>query len=404
MPTKNKGRVLFYGQCYYNNWYLSRELRNLGWKADLVNFDDSDLNREMYYHGQDIQFYYLGWKGLLNTPYRLLFYLKIIFRYDIICFSNRRGIGYFWEAYTILRRLKIDRFIPPALRLLDIRLLKFFGKKIVYVNNGCNDGVLQSTWSSFNPSPCDSCVWKITGNKVACSDETNTSWGKLRNELSDCQFLLGGYTYDFNKDAKILESPEAYCLDHNFWRPDLMIPTNYRLFFQKEVVKIYHAVGNLETRSSGNNMVNVKSTHIYLPIIERLKKEGLNVELIFLHNVPNKFVRYYQLQADIVVDMLTFGCYGANVREAMMLGKPVVCYMRPEFLENIKKQLPEYIEELPIINATPESVYDVLKDLVLNPDKRLEIGRRSREFAVKWHSAENAAKRMERVYLELLKN
>ena len=34
-----------------------------------------------------------------------------------------------------------------------------------------------------------------------------------------------------------------------------------------------------------------------------------------------------------MVDMLTFGWFGSNVREAMMLGKPVVCYLRPEWLD-----------------------------------------------------------------------
>ena len=29
--------VLFVGQAYYNHWYLSRRLRDLGWKADLVD-------------------------------------------------------------------------------------------------------------------------------------------------------------------------------------------------------------------------------------------------------------------------------------------------------------------------------------------------------------------------------
>ena len=45
------------------------------------------------------------------------------------------------------------------------------------------------------------------------------------------------------------------------------------------------------------------------------------MELIFLHDVPNSQLRYYQAQADIVVDMLTYGFFGATAREAMMLGQ-----------------------------------------------------------------------------------
>jgi glycosyltransferase involved in cell wall biosynthesis len=64
--------------------------------------------------------------------------------------------------------------------------------------------------------------------------------------------------------------------------------------------------------------------------------------------------------------------------------------------------VPEYADELPVISATTETVYDVLRDLIGNPDKRREIGMRSRQFAVRWHSAEAAAKRFDKIYSDLL--
>lgn len=143
-------------------------------------------------------------------------------------------------------------------------------------------------------------------------------------------------------------------------------------------------------------------SHIYIPVIKRLKSEGYKVEMIFFHDVPNKKLRYYQVQADIVADMLTFGFFGANGREALMLGKPAVCFLRPEWLEIVRREIPEYVDELPIISATPSTVYNVLKDLIEHPEKRREIGRRSREFAVKWHSAEAGARRFDQIYTELL--
>src|SRR5690606_38495366 len=93
---------------------------------------------------------------------------------------------------------------------------------------------------------------------------------------------------------------------------------------------------------------------------------------------------------------------GATAREAMMLGKPVICYLRTEWLESMRREIPEYVKELPVINATPETVYDVLTDLIRNPAKRREIGERSRAFALKWHSAAAGAGRFDRIYRELL--
>jgi glycosyltransferase involved in cell wall biosynthesis len=214
--------------------------------------------------------------------------------------------------------------------------------------------------------------------------------------------LIGGNRIDFNDDPRCHEVPEFYCLDPDFWRPDLEVPASYRVDIPDSTVKIYHGVGNFDARSDTATGRNLKSTHIYVPLIEEMKREGRDVELMFLSRVPSREVRYYQAQADIVVDMLTFGMFGANVREAMMLGKPVVNYLRPEFMDQMRAEVPEYVDELPIVNATPETVGDVLRDLVDDEEKREEIGRRSREFAVKWHSADAAARRFDVIYGNLI--
>lgn len=389
MKDGYKGRVLFVGQCYYNAWYLSRELRKQGWKADVLNWN-GDESSQMYYHGEDIRFYY---RGLIDVVKQIVFYFRSIYKYDIFHFSNKGGITFGPYISRITSRI----FGSNA----EIRFLKMLGKKIVYTNNGCLDGVLQSSFSKWLPeSVCAICPWKDRAD--VCSDENNTEWGKLRNEFADYQILLGGNRADFNIDQRIHEVPEFYCLDSSFWNPDILIPANYKLAISEDTVKVYHSVGNFEARTSAAGNQTIKSTHVYLPLIERLKSEGHKIELIFFHDVPNKKIRYYQAQADIFVDMLTFGWFGANLREAMMLGKPCICYLRPEWLEQARLEIPEYVNELPIVSATPETVYDVLKELILNKDRRLEIGRKSREFAVKWHSAEAGARRFDQIYSHLL--
>jgi hypothetical protein len=149
-------------------------------------------------------------------------------------------------------------------------------------------------------------------------------------------------------------------------------------------------------------MRNTKSTHIYLPLVDELKAEGRDVELLFFKDVPNRELRYYQSQSDVFVDMLTTGFFGATAREGMMLGKPVVCYLRPEWMDQIRRELPAYVDELPVISATPDTIREVLVDLMDHPDKRAEIGRRSREFAVKWHGSREAARAWDGIYRGLL--
>jgi len=377
-------RVLYAGQAYYNAWYLSRALRRRGWKADVLNWD-LNPDTQIYYHGQDISFDAED----PNLAGRMIaFYLHAIYAYDLFHFSNANGIAFGWPVANEIAR----RFGDHA----EIHLLKALGKKIVYSNNGCQDGVAQSSFASWGDEPvCDICRWKNVPE--VCSDERNLAWGRFRNHVADYQCLLGGNRKDWNNDPRVHEVPEFFCLDPEVWKPDLQIPEKFRLPVREGVIRLYHAVGHYSERTNEDG-VNIKSSHIYLPLVEQLKREGWDVELLSPEGVPNRDVRYIQAQADIFLEMLSFGWFGANAREAMMLGKPVICYIRPEWLENVRRELPEYADELPIVSATPATVKEVLLDLMKNEDKRREIGRRSREFAMKWHSSDAGAVRMAEIY------
>lgn len=391
-PSRGRrGRVLYVGQSYYHAWYLSRELRKLGWKADVLNWDPVEQN-QVFYHGEDFRFRYFR-NAKLHLLENLSFYLQSLYKYDIFHFSNAHGMHFGNALHAFCKRHFHEYSEVEMLKNLPGR------RKIVYSRNGCLDGSSQTSFSQWGPHcTCDICKWRDV--PTVCSDERNLSWGKLRNRLADYVVTVAESLSDYNLAPNVHDVPEFYCLDHNFWRPDLVVPPEYRLTLPAETVKVYHSVGYFQLRTLAEK--NIKCTHIYRPLIDRLQREGLNVELLFLYDVPNKNVRYYQVQADIVVDMLTYGWFGANVREAMMLGKPAVCFLRPEWLESMRREMPDYVDELPVVSATPETVYDVLRNLIENPEKRKEIGLRSREFAVKWHSAVAAAKRFDRIYSELL--
>jgi hypothetical protein len=197
------------------------------------------------------------------------------------------------------------------------------------------------------------------------------------------------------------EVPEFYCLDPELWSPDLVVPETHRLPIGDATVKLYHSIGNLELRR-GPGGRTMKGTHVFLPLAERLKEQGLDVEMMFFHDVPSREIRYYQAQADIVLDQLAIGWFGANGRESMMLGKPVVCWLRPSWLEQVARQLPEYVEELPVVRATEDTVEEVVRELALDADRRRELGERGRAFALKWHSAEAGARRLDSLYRRLL--
>jgi glycosyltransferase involved in cell wall biosynthesis len=381
-------RVLFAGQAYYNAWYLSRALRRHGWKADVLNWDPSE-SAQIHYHGEDFKFQHAG-DGVLERM--LSFYLDSLYGYDIFHFSNAHGMSFGGHLGALM-----ERHLEPHAEIL---LIKALGKRIVYTNNGCQDGVSQTSFSRWGPhSVCAICRWREV--PTVCSDERNLAWGQFRNAMADYQCLLGDNRVDYNVDPRVHEVPEFYCLDPDLWRPDLEIPEAFRLEAAPGTIRLYHSVGNLKDRTDENG-VNIKTTHIWCPLMERLQREGHPVDWLHFSDVPNRDLRFYQVQADIFLDMLTFGWFGATAREAMMLGKPVIGFIRPEWLEGVRQEIPEYAEELPIVSATPETAYEVLKGLVDDPERRAEIGRRSRGFALKWHSAEAGGRRLDAIYRALL--
>lgn len=383
-------RVLYAGQAYYNAWYLSRALRTLGWKADVLNWDMNPAS-QIYYHGEDIRFEAEDPDGALHD---LQFYVASLYGYDLFHFSNMRGICFGFRLQQLFR----ERLGEHS----EIFLLKQLGKKITYGNNGCMDGVSQRAFSTWGPdSVCAICRWRNAPQ--VCNNEANLAWGKFRNEVADYQCLLGGNRIDYNVAPTVHESPQFYCLSPALWDPSLPIPERFLLPPEsKGSVRLYHAVGNRKERTDEHG-VNIKSSHIYLPLIEKLRAEGMDITLLEPTGIPNRDVRYIQMQADIFLEMLTYGWFGANAREAMMLGKPVICFIRPEWLESLRREIPEYADTLPIVNATPETVEAILRDLIAHPEKRREIGERSRAFALKWHGDDAAGRHFDRIYSELLK-
>ena len=81
-----KKSVLYVGQAFYNHWYLSRELRKLGWQTELINISHFDHNNN-FYHGEDIAFNSIEFKPFSK---RVELFVNALYNYQIFHFANTR--------------------------------------------------------------------------------------------------------------------------------------------------------------------------------------------------------------------------------------------------------------------------------------------------------------------------
>ncbi|MEP6811472.1 MAG: glycosyltransferase family 1 protein [Actinomycetota bacterium] len=127
----------------------------------------------------------------------------------------------------------------------------------------------------------------------------------------------------------------------------------------------------------------LKGTSALVAAVDRLRSDGLEVELVLVTGVSRAAARREFERADLGVDQLLSGWYGGVSVELMALGKPVVAHVRSDWLERIPAEMRA---ELPLIDATPATIESVLREWLTGPRAQLaEAGARGRAFVEAWH-------------------
>lgn len=141
------------------------------------------------------------------------------------------------------------------------------------------------------------------------------------------------------------------------------------------------------------NHPQFKGTAFLVEAIDRLRAEGVPIELVRVQGVPNEEVLALFRSAHVVADQFVAGFHGYTALEAMALGRPVLCYLRnPDMMIDPAS--------CPIVQADPRSLYDTLKALALGRVDLEHLGRRSREYVERHYRLEAVAARLGRLYLD----
>jgi len=144
----------------------------------------------------------------------------------------------------------------------------------------------------------------------------------------------------------------------------------------------------------------VKGTRYILDAVERLRAEGHAFDFELVENMPREAARQRYARAHLLVDQLLAGWYGGLAVELMALGKPVMCYIRREDLSFIPAEMRR---QLPIIEARPDNVHDILRRWLARPLAEWRAhGEAGRRFVEAWHDPLLIAARVRQDYQSAL--
>lgn len=252
---------------------------------------------------------------------------------------------------------------------LDLPLLRLMGKKIIMSWHGQD----LRQWDRFQADPYN----KILSQKIGFSQFNE--WRK-RCRFNFIKLFVQKMTVS---TPDLLEfAPQALFVPE-------MAPLNRILSSKlkaqdsKTGIVIFHAPSNRA----------IKGTEYVIKAVDRLKSEGEKVKLVLSENLSAQQIADSYQNTDLVIDQLLIGTYGVVAVEAMLSQKPVICYIR----EDLKDKYPA---DLPIINANPDNIYDILKATIKRTDL-IKLGEKSFKFILNFHSPEKLAQKWAKIYGQL---
>lgn len=140
-----------------------------------------------------------------------------------------------------------------------------------------------------------------------------------------------------------------------------------------------------------------KGSALVLPAVQKLQADMPRLEYAQLSAVPSVRMPAEYAASDIVLDQFRLGVYGVAACEGMLSARVVVGHVLPVVRERVRK---DFGIDLPIVEATPDTLERVLRELIENPDRAREIAARGPEFVRRVHSGEASARTLLENWIE----
>lgn len=153
----------------------------------------------------------------------------------------------------------------------------------------------------------------------------------------------------------------------------------------------------------------IKSTDALIAAVERLRAEGLPVELDLIEHVSWAECLERKAAGDIYFDQVILG-YGCNAIEAWGMGMPVVAGVDPRRAPRLGHPIPSTTRALmrkefgalPFYEASEPKITDALRELVKSADLRAEWAAKGRAHAERFHAERPALERLGDLYMRAM--
>lgn len=339
--------------CGGNAWGLAQGEKKLGLESTVLVKSDSWLK---YPADISLQLQQIRYKslGLLKV---FLTFLRIRKKYDVFHFNFGSSLLHFPARSSFLCQPELP-FYPKSAKLF-----------VTY--QGCDARQKYKTMQRAKIAACH----EAGCYKGMCNSGVED---QRRRDGIEKMSRYARHMWAVNPDLLYFLPPEkSSFLPYSVaYHDDIFYPPK----FEKKL-RIVHAPTQRECKGSG----------YILKALEAVQKKYPHViEVQLVENVPHQKALEIYRQADLIIDQILIGWYGAFAVETMMMGKPVIARIAEADLHFIPEQMAIDLKQS-VINADPASIQSVLERCVEDRCFLEQRAQACREYAFKWHSPEYVA-------------
>ncbi len=318
----------------------AQSIRTQGYLADLVCFDVSP-----YFKSLNFDFVLSRRRNLsrLNflTDYLLLFYWAIL-KYDLFEFPFSGGL------------LMYSHF-----RTWEYVLLKLCAKKIAVYGYGSDCKVLSDIRKEAKELGIKYNTAMDRNEATETSSEKTILANVKRGQKFADTIIVGGDLVHLGPKSIML--PVA--IDISLWP--------YQKPNKNKIITLIHST----------NHRSHKGTRFIIEIVQSLKKK-LPIKLLIVEGKSLNYCRRVYPRGDIFITDVITGWHGFTLIEAMATGRPVISYLRKDFL----KKNWYYARFNPAVSADPDKLAQAITNLVNKRKLREKLGQSGRKYVEKFHT------------------